>query len=120
MSNPKFVYGDGLYTYKWDRDVIFTSPSVAIGFTLTSGLVYPNSHIRATLHRVGPVDEVKEWFATLMRVFKLTGSRELMDGTGVLYSSRWNLEELNKLVSTTGYIGVFLEKMGVDIATDAI
>lgn len=73
----------------------YFSPSIAIGY----------DPVNFVMHKHGPPGLVHEW-ATDTRL-KAKGIFEV----AVIESDRWDVEDLNRMLSITGYLGVFMERL---------
>lgn len=88
------MHGD----FAWinDRDQVqFMSHSIAVAYDADTG----------TLLKHGPPEAVHKW-ATVARE-----AAKLFDfDISIIESSEWDLEELDKILGITGYVGVFAKK----------
>lgn len=104
-------------------DEIVRTKEVAIGFTFdeddTRGIAF-------TVHRHGSPEGVQKWvdktqfglhrsafakqlsFASDKKIIRSLSPRSIV-------SSQWDVDELNRLINTTGYLGRFLEVHGISL-----
>ena len=110
-------HGDG------HKDQFWAGKEVAIGFTYDQDA---ERGIKYTTHRHGSPESVEKW-AEKMR-FALHRSRFTKEAqvggenaAAILRSmqphtistDQWDLEDLNRILDTTGYLQVIVEKMGI-------
>jgi hypothetical protein len=96
-------------------EVFYRGTEVAIGFT------YDANHIKEiafTTHRHGSPESVEKWAQETR--FKIQRARfegvKLEDWAlpHTISSDAWDVDELNRILNTTGYLGTALRKMGID------
>ena len=89
-----------------DGDEILDSmEEVAIGYE-------DNMETGTMLHKHGSKKRIEEWMKKTVQMYKKAGGilAEDADNIKMIFSSEWDLEELNKMLNITGYIGIFLKK----------
>ena len=96
------------------REIWYQGPEVAIGFQYA-----PEDEIQFITHRHGDPTTVGLWVHKMRRAIETAEARTVPRGEWAqpysIKTDRWELEDLNRIISTTGYLGTVLEKMGVPI-----
>jgi hypothetical protein len=87
---------------------------VAIGFTYDPNHI---KEIRFTAHRHGSPESVEKWAQETR--FKIHRARFQGINLGAAFlphtisSDAWAVDELNRIINITGYLGLALQKMGI-------
>jgi hypothetical protein len=90
------------------RDIVLMCDEVAIAFDKEAGV----------LHKHGIPENVTKWYNTTREKLISSGFPEMADDL-ILIQGAFPVEELNKCLSTTGYIGVFWKKLQNNQLTSA-
>lgn len=99
-----------------EPEVLYSGKEVAIGFTY-----YPkeSSGARTLTHRHGDPVGVGGWVqqqqAANERIRFLNLGFEDWDLPYMISTDQWDLEDLNRIISTTGYLEVVLKKLGIEL-----
>ena len=101
---------------------------MAIGFTYDPD---EDRAIQYTTHRHGSPETVDKWAATMRQALQKSPFQRNAEEPGEpaaailrsmmprsIASDQWDIEDLNRVIDTTGYLGVLIEKMGIKIATE--
>ena len=97
---------EGKMFYLCRGDAILDSmEEVAIGYE-------ENMETGAMLHKHGSKERIEKWMKKFVQKLNKDGGilAEIADNIKMISSSEWDLEELNKILNITGYIGIFLKK----------
>lgn len=62
------------------------------------------------LHKHGTKDSVAKWYTEARKRFSEAGCAEMMDGI-VVITGRFMLEDLNKCLTTSGYVAVLHQRL---------
>jgi len=93
---------DGEYVMVDDHgNTLWRGPEIAIAF----GYNPKDKDIRGSLHKHGDPKTVKQWADTARSAL-----RKEMFGEMILITGPIPIEEINRMISTTGYVGVWYEK----------
>ena len=108
-----------------NKEVLYRGQEVAIGFTYDPD---EERNIQYTTHRHGSPEDVEEWaektrFALQRSRFTSAAITEGENAAALLRSmqphtissDQWDIDDLNAIISTTGYLRVVLEKMGIKL-----
>jgi len=121
------VYEDPNDYRAWagNKEVLYRGQEVAIGFTYDPD---EERAIQYTTHRHGSPETVEEWaektrFALHKSRFGRAAIAEGENAAAILRSmqphtissDQWDIDDLNAIISTTGYLQVVLEKMGIKL-----
>jgi len=112
MKQFYYTKENGLYYfYGYSGELSFMTNSVAIAFDKDS----------YTIHKHGRPELVHSWVDStrnkLLQSYKYTGDglfKQMANYLMVIESDNWPLEDLNKVISNTGYLKLALDKLGVD------
>ena len=100
------------------RDIIWRGPEVAIGFTYDPD---QDRGIQYTTHRHGSPETVAAWAEKQRIAIELANQRgiplEAWANPYTISTDQWDLEDLNRIISTTGYLAVVITKMGIDLTS---
>lgn len=112
------------------RDTHFCGPEVAVGFTYDADA---DRGIQYTTHRHGSPEAVERWASSNRLALRCSGyfaAAQVQGETAaavlrslqphIITSDQWEIEDLNRILDTTGYLKVALEKMGLDLATEEL
>jgi hypothetical protein len=96
-------------------DEMWRGPEVAIGFTYDPDS--PDRGIQYTTHRHGSPETVAAWAAKTAAALKVVDDKGAPLGAWaqpyVFTSAQWDLEDLNRIIDTTGYLAVVVDKLGI-------
>ncbi len=110
------------------RDIQWCGPEVAVGFSCN-----PDAErgIQYTTHRHGSPEVVESWAAQTRQGIRRGGyiaAAEVQGETAaavlkslqphIISSDQWEIEDLNRILDTTGYLQVVAKKMGLTLSTD--
>lgn len=84
-----------------DGHVLFTTPELAVVFGKLLG----------TLHKHGPTAAVHDWFLKARSKYRKAGLQAEADDLVMIVSDDWDLEELNRCLSISDYVGQLYEKL---------
>lgn len=79
---------------------IFSTPEVAVAFSRAG-----------TLLKHGPTVAVEGWLRDARRKYRAAAMQTEADDLVVIISDKWNLDELNKCLSISGYVGRLYEQL---------
>ena len=109
-----------------NKDILYRGKEVAIGFTHDAD----DLNNPYTTHRHGSPATVEEWsqktrFELHRSRFTFAAEHEGENAAAILRSmqphsissDQWDIDDLNAIISTTGYLKVVLEKMGITLST---
>ena len=105
-KEPEYRIEKGQFAFYWDEhDVRFRCESVAIvgQYDLGGGE-------GAFLRQHGPAEQVREWFKKEREKFLEKGNQEWADKIFLIESDKWDIDELNRRIQITSYVGVMLKK----------
>ena len=98
------------------EEILYRGKEVAIGFTYDPE---QDKGIQFTTHRHGSPETVQQWVERTNHAIQR--SRFLRQPLGLwarphtIASDQWDVEDLNRIISTTGYLGVALKKLGINL-----
>lgn len=69
----------------------------------------PNAEM-STLLKHGPVDAVRDYFATMRKRYHETGMDQFLEHVIMVESGEWDPDDLNKFIHISGYIGTYLNE----------
>jgi hypothetical protein len=101
MSKRHYEWNCGQYVYHVDGQPT-TAPvdSIAIAFDKESG----------TLHKHGSPEKVRVWYVEARNKFVTAGFPDVADDL-VVIEGRFPIDEVNKCLDCTGYVGTFYKKL---------
>lgn len=107
MNIPKqdncYEWSNGKYYHTLRGVTTCVGSSVAVGYTYA-----PNGgSIKGTMHKHGSLQLVRSWKETWDD--KARGFEDTFGKTFIMHSEHWDVEELNKILNTTGFIGILHE-----------
>ena len=104
----KYELKDGTYflTDAETGEVLREMDEVAIAFTISDAMW--------TLHKHGSTELVQRWHDRTVKKLRDAGFDDLADEMAMI-SGKFPVEELNRCIDTTGYIGVMVKKLGLNI-----
>lgn len=106
MSLPRYEKKWGSYYLKDNGVILHMSDEVAIGFSwLEDG--------STILHKHGRREFVESWLLETKTKYDHTGLFGESAGLCMICPEDWDVEELNKILDTTGYLSVFLRNQGI-------
>lgn len=122
------MYGS-VEDWKDDRPTeLYRGKEVAIGFTYDPDA---DRGIQFTTHRHGSPETVEDWanktrFALHRSRFTREAREKGETAAAILRSmmphiistDQWDIEDLNRIISTTGYLKVVLDKMGINLSSE--
>lgn len=79
-------------------------PEIAIALDKSSG----------TLHKHGACENVSNWYAATRGRLLIAGLTEMANDL-VMVSGRFDVEELNRCLSTSGYAGRFFARLSAEV-----
>lgn len=99
--DPNYRLNCGQYVlHDGDQPIGAVLDSVAIALDKSSG----------TLHKHGSPELVERWLSTAQARFRQSGYPEMADDL-VIIQGRFTLEDLNRCVSTSGYVGRLYQRL---------
>ncbi len=96
-------------------DEMWKGPEIAIGFTYDADA---DRGIQYTTHRHGSPEMVEKWCEKTRVAFRgLAVDTPLMKSLmpRIISSDQWDVEDLNRIINTTGYLATVVEKLGIDV-----
>lgn len=94
LTCGQYVLHDG------DEPIGAVLDEIALAFDRDSG----------TLHKHGPVDLVSAWHANAQQRYRAAGLDDLAEPL-VMVAGRFPLEDLNRCISASGYVGRFYQRL---------
>jgi hypothetical protein len=100
-----------------DRDILWRGKEVAIGFTYDPDR---DQGIKFTMHKHGSPESVQGWAEKTRARIKKAEDNGIQLGPWaqphVMMTAHWELEDLNRILSTTGYLEAVVEKYEIDLS----
>lgn len=112
------------------KDILFRGREVAIGFSYDPDQA---KQIQYTTHRHGSPETVNKWAKRTREALLKSeiGQRARERGETAaailrsmlphsISSDQWDIDDLNRIINTTGYLAVVVEKMGIKISEEDV
>lgn len=96
-----YLLGDEINRLTNDHEILSMSDEVAICFSMDNGMT--------CLHKHGSPEKVNKWYEETRKKYIAHGLRHEADSL-LIISGKFPVEELNKMLDITGYIGSFVKK----------
>lgn len=103
MSEPRYTFEHGSYYFMGGDRVVLMADQVAIGFSREDdGLTI--------VHKHGSPNQIQAWLAEAKRRLIEGGDPKLAESfCMVTFPRAYDVEKINRCLSTTGYLGSLLE-----------
>jgi len=96
--------------------ILYAGREVAIGFTYA-----PESEIQFTAHRHGSPASVQDWVEKQKHGLQRARFQRTPLGLWAhpysISSDAWEVDDLNRIINTTGYLGTALKNLGIDLTS---
>jgi hypothetical protein len=96
------------------EDILYRGREVAIGFTYDPNRI---KEIRFTTHRHGSPESVEKWAQeTRFKIHRARFRGIELDARfqpHTISSDAWDVGELNRIINITGYLGLALQRVGI-------
>lgn len=99
---------DGEYCLFYGDELQRRMPEVSICYSKTTF----GANILYVLHKHGSPDMIKQWHENTVKKYAASGFQEEIESMGVI-TGKYPIEELNRMLDTSGYLGIFLRKNGL-------
>ncbi len=101
---------DGLYQLRYGELVLADMSHVAIAFS-----VLPDGTTIKHIHGIS--DNVLQWFRRTRESYERLGLIDIADELYYVVSDKWEVDDLNLILTQDGYLTTFLERVGINPAT---
>ena len=91
------------YSFYANGNLLFSTEEVAVAY---------NEDQRSIVLKHGPAGTIQHWAAMYRTLIGAVGASDSMR-LSVISSREWDVEELNKVINTTGYLDIFLTTVWV-------
>lgn len=105
MSSYRYERRGKEYAFLEDDEVLFTAPEVAIAFDREDWVLLKH----------GSPERVEQWLLDARRAYRSAGYPEMAESLGMVSSSQWDVEELNRCIDNSGYLRRVVEGMGGEV-----
>lgn len=102
------IMGD--YVLKQGNRILFRATSVAVCYSEDTQTFGESGEPNYTLLKHGDSDRVLEHARKLQTAYREAGFPLMASEVVVILSDRWDVETLNKILSTSGYLGRFIRE----------
>jgi hypothetical protein len=102
------IMGD--YVLKQGNRILFRATSVAVCYSEDPQTFGKSGEPNYTLLKHGDSDRVLEHARRLQTAYRHAGFALMASEVVVILSDLWDVETLNKIISTSGYLGRFLRE----------
>lgn len=102
------IMGD--YVFKKDNRVLFRATSLAICYSEDTDLFGTPGEPTYTLLKHGNSESVLEHARKLQTAYRDAGFPAMASQVVVILSDLWDVHTLNKIISTSGYLGTFIQE----------
>jgi len=109
----------GDYIFRVGNQILFRASEIAIYYTEDTHLFGTPGKPNYTVHKHGIREQIERTSQEARRAYTEAGLTEMAASVAVISSDRWDLEPLNAIISTTGYLGLFLEQQITPRATSS-
>lgn len=114
MSNEPYRYEHdqimGDYVFKEGNRVLFRATSLAVCFHEDTQIFGISGEPTYTLLKHGNSEYVLEHARKLQAAYRDAGLPAMASEVVVILSDHWDVETLNKIISTSGYLGRFIQQ----------
>jgi len=100
------IMGD--YVLKQDNRILFRATSVAVCYSEDTEILGKPGEPAYTLLKHGNSDQVLEHAHKIRTAYRDAGFPLMASEVVVILSDCWDVETLNKIISTSGYLGRFI------------
>jgi hypothetical protein len=106
----RYAKVDGLYQLRCGESVLADMSHVAVAFSvLSDGTTIKHKH--------GTTDSVLRWFQWAKGNYERMGLAWIADELCYIVSDKWEVEDLNRILTQEGFLATFLERVGIDPVT---
>jgi hypothetical protein len=102
------IMGD--YVFKRGNRVLFRATSLAVCYSEDTQLFGISGDPTYTLLKHGESEYVLEHARRLQSAYREAGFPAMASEVVVMLSEHWDVEKLNKIISTSGYLGRFIQE----------
>jgi hypothetical protein len=102
------IMGD--YVLKQGNRILFRATSVAVCYSEDTQTFGESGEPNYTLLKHGDSDRVLEHARKIQTAYRDAGFPLMASEVVVILSDRWDVETLNKILSTSGYLGQFIRE----------
>lgn len=102
------IMGD--YVLKQGHRILFRATSVAVCYSEDTQTFGESGEPNYTLLKHGDSERVLEHARKIQTAYRDAGFPLMASGVVVILSDRWDVETLNKIISTSGYLGRFIRE----------
>jgi hypothetical protein len=100
----------GDYVFKQGNRVLFRATSLAVCYSEDTQIFGTSGEPAYTLLKHGNSDHVLKHARKLQTAYREAGLPAMASAVVVILSDLWDVETLNKIISTSGYLGRFIQE----------